>query len=524
MYDLSILIPARNEQFLKNTVEDLLKNIRGKTEIIVVLDGAWSSPALSSDERLTVVYHPVSVGQRAATNEAARLSKAKYLMKVDAHCAFDEGFDVKMIEDMQDNWTMVPVMKNLHAFDWKCANCGRRTYQGGKPLVCESCGSSDINQKLVWQPKKSPNSTSYRFDKALHFQYFGEYKKKQDGDLVETMSLQGSCFMMTREKYWELDICDEKHGSWGQQGVEVACKTWLSGGRVIVNRRTWYAHLFRTQPGFGFPYPLKGSEQEKAREYSRDLWLNNRWDKAIHPLSWLIDKFAPVPGWHDDKSKGIIYYTDNKVSESISSIVQKQLKATGLPIVSCSLSPIAFGENYVLQKDRGYITMFEQIYIALCKSKADIIFFCEHDILYQESHFEFIPPKKDVFYYNTNVWKTDGVKAVRTDDCKQVSGLVAYRELLVGHYKKRLELIQQNGFSRAMGFEPGTHGRPERVDDYKCDSWESRFPNIDIRHDKNLTETRWSPEEYRNEKYTKGWKEIALKDVPGWQNLDQLFI
>ncbi len=59
-------------------------------------------------------------------------------------------------------------------------------------------------------------------------------KKQQEGDLVETMSLQGSCFMMTRKKYWELDICSEDFNSWGQQGVEVACKTWLSGGKVYL--------------------------------------------------------------------------------------------------------------------------------------------------------------------------------------------------------------------------------------------------------------------------------------------------
>lgn len=30
---------------------------------------------------------------RAATNYAARLASGRYFMKVDAHCAFDEGFD-----------------------------------------------------------------------------------------------------------------------------------------------------------------------------------------------------------------------------------------------------------------------------------------------------------------------------------------------------------------------------------------------------------------------------------------------
>ena len=71
---------------------------------------------------------------------------------------------------------------------------------------------------VIWYAKPSPQSTSYRFDNTLHFQYFGEYKSKQKGDLVETMSLQGSCWMMTRDKYFELEPCDEKHGSWGQQG------------------------------------------------------------------------------------------------------------------------------------------------------------------------------------------------------------------------------------------------------------------------------------------------------------------
>jgi len=55
--------------------------------------------------------------------------------------------------------------------------------------------------------------------------------------------------MLTREKYWELNICDESLGSWGSQGIEVACKTWLSGGKCLVNHSTWYAHMFRTQGG-----------------------------------------------------------------------------------------------------------------------------------------------------------------------------------------------------------------------------------------------------------------------------------
>ena len=45
-YDLTIVIPARNEEWLSQTVVDLLKNKRGKTKILVGLDGQWATPAI----------------------------------------------------------------------------------------------------------------------------------------------------------------------------------------------------------------------------------------------------------------------------------------------------------------------------------------------------------------------------------------------------------------------------------------------------------------------------------------------
>ena len=128
-YDLSILIPARQEAFLSETLVDLLKNIRRKTEIIVVLDGAPELKPLPEDPRLTVIRHYESVGQRKATNEACKLSNAKYVMKTDAHTAWDEGFDVKLMANMQDDWTVVPVMRNLWVFDWVCPKDSFTHYQ-----------------------------------------------------------------------------------------------------------------------------------------------------------------------------------------------------------------------------------------------------------------------------------------------------------------------------------------------------------------------------------------------------------
>ena len=37
---------------------------------------------------------------------------------------------------------------------------------------------------IVWYPKPSPNSSSFRFDKTMHFQYWGDWGNRQKGDLA----------------------------------------------------------------------------------------------------------------------------------------------------------------------------------------------------------------------------------------------------------------------------------------------------------------------------------------------------
>lgn len=212
---------------------------------------------------------------------------------------------------------------------------------------------------------------------------------------------------------------------------------------------------------------------------------------------------------------GIVYYTNNNLCSLIMKAVQRQILKIGLPVVSVSLAPIDFGQNIVLSATPGPLTMFKQILEGLRASKEEIIFFCEHDILYHSSHFEFIPPRSDIYYYNENIYKVrypDG-KAL-TYLCNQTSGLCAYREFLLKHYEERVRRVKLEGYSREIGFEPGTHNREARIDDYKAESWMSKYPNIDIRHDKNLTPSRWKKEQFRNQKFTAGWQEVT--SIPGW--------
>lgn len=514
--DCTIVIPARQEMFLQKTIDDILQHIEGDTEIIAVLDGAWM--AIKDHPRVRLLYYPQSIGQRAATNQAVKLSQAKYIMKCDAHCSFDQGFDVKMMREMHDDWTMVPLMRNLHAFDWVCPD-GHRRYQGPSG-PCKECGK-ETTRDILWFAKESPKSTSYCFDSLPHFQYNREYTKRPEGkgDITETMSLQGSCWMLTREKYWELNVCDENFGSWGSQGIEVAVKTWLSGGKVMCNKKTWYAHLFRTQGGdFSFPYEMSHRKQEYAKQYAKDLFFNNKWPKAIHPLSWLVEKFWPVPGWTPDDikrlkgepivKKEIVFCTDNQLNLKIAHKVQKQLRKIPLPIISVSLKPMPhFGnQNVYLPMKRGYEAYFTQILEGLKASSADFVFLCEHDVLYHPSHFDFIPPTKDKFYYNHNWWRvrlTDGF-CVHWD-ANQVSQLCADRKLLIDWYSKRIEEIKQG--KKEWSFEPGKSGE-------LTESWKSPYPNVDIRHGHTLTKDKWSLKDFRDKSTAKGFCEA--QEIPEW--------
>jgi glycosyltransferase involved in cell wall biosynthesis len=310
--ELSILIPARREMFLARTVQDIIEHSEAETEIIVVLDGAWAEPEIPQHPMVNIVFLPVSVGQRKATDIAVKLARGKYVAKVDAHCAFDQGFDRKMIDFMKrvgDDVTAVPVMRNLWAFDWKCYHCGFKKYQGPTPEKCEQCGKGDkMRRKVMWVGKERPQSWSYCFDSEPHFQYFEQYKKRPETKAMletfgytETMSLQGSFFMATKERYLALDMGGD-YGSWGNQGLQIACATWLSGGRVLVNHDTWYAHMFRTQGGdFSFPYENPGREVQKTKHSVKDALWNGTYPGQKLPVSWLIERFGPIPGWDADK-------------------------------------------------------------------------------------------------------------------------------------------------------------------------------------------------------------------------------
>lgn len=323
MPELSIIIPARNECYLARTLLSTLSAIRGNSEIIVVLDGYIPDEPLPDDSRLRVVHNQTPRGQRPCTNEAARISDAKYILKTDAHVMFADGFDVDLIAACNDQTTVLPRMYTLHAHDMVCQACGTRHDNYNETLPCPRCNHDVMIKDVIWQPKyrKKTDHMWFRAPDAdyhpMRVQYwdakasrefpdaYREYKKwrKRQPPIADTMAGIGCAWLMQRKRYWDLGGLDEGHGHWGQMGVEIACKSWLSGGRQVVNTNTWVAHFFRCGDNSPCPWPMKEKDCEAARTYSIALWTGGQWPQQKRPLSWLADKFPFVPTWQNQQKK-----------------------------------------------------------------------------------------------------------------------------------------------------------------------------------------------------------------------------
>jgi len=230
---------------------------------------------------------------------------------------------------------------------------------------------------------------------------------------------------------------------------------------------------------------------------------------------------------------GIIYYTDNRLREPYYSLAQQYILCSGLPISSCSLKSINFGKNVVIDGIRSYPTMLRQIVTALENSEADFVFFAEHDVLYHFTHFNFIPQKDNVFYYNKNVyrWWIYNNYVIRYDRMLPLSCMCVNRQFALEHYRLRVKKMNEWGLdhfrsreprqARIWGYEPGT--KPRRRGGFSDDVhevWSSEYPNIDIRHTRTFSSPKVNPWDFIH--LPTGWEQKSLSEIEGW-DLKSLF-
>lgn len=281
MIELSVIIPNRNSPFTTKTIEDVLKNAGCEVEVIVNVDEQWPLP-LVEDPRVHYIHPSSPIGLREGVNACVLLAKGKFIMKTDDHCAFMPGFGDTLIRAHKDNkWVQIPRRYALDAENWKIGNEGDSKYP--------------IDYMYIDFPRKGKDH-----DDGMH----GVPWKRSDRDhlpIDETPSMQGSCYFMTRDYFMNGlgGLSEEGYGQFAQESQEIGFKTWLSGGALMVNKETWYAHLHKGKT-YGRMYRFPGGTVE-ASNWSADYWLNDRWEGRIHDFAWFIDeKFPGMPSWPAD--------------------------------------------------------------------------------------------------------------------------------------------------------------------------------------------------------------------------------
>ncbi len=290
MPDLSIIIPERNEPYGTKTVQDLLDKAETDIEIIVHVDERW--PEIVKDKRVTYLHPDTPKGMRAGINAGLTRAKSKYVMKVDAHCLFAQGFDKTLLADMQNDWLVVPRRYALHLTGWKKA----------PRIPCK-------DYHFISYPKLKGSYGISIFPREWK-QRMRERRGNPLYDIDDTMILQGSCWLANKDYFMKrvgfLDDSPDHYSTFSGEQLEVGLKYWLGGGAIKVNKNTWYAHLFKNRHYYeSRPEAKKNKESLKATggwAWSAKHWLRNEEPKMLHPFSWLVEKFWPVPSWPEDRS------------------------------------------------------------------------------------------------------------------------------------------------------------------------------------------------------------------------------
>lgn len=281
MSKVSVIIPSRNEKFLVPTVEAVLRNAVGDIEVVVTLDGYWPDPPLPIDPRIAVIHRGSAQGMRQGINAGVAVASGEWLMKLDAHCDVSHGFDEVLKQHSDKDWVTVPRRMSLDPEKW----------------ARQENGKAPVDAHYLSNPFERPGDPSC----GLHGTVWNDRARKRKDILVdEEMSSQGSCWFMHRSHWDRIGRMEpEKYGNFIQEFQEIGLKTWLGGGKVMVNKRCHYLHLHKGKE-HGRGYFISKQEMQAGADFATRYWMTDSWKKRVHDLKWLIERFSPVPGWPED--------------------------------------------------------------------------------------------------------------------------------------------------------------------------------------------------------------------------------
>ena len=281
MAKVSIIIPARGEkpENLQRTTDSIYENATGDFEVIVGFNGT-EILVNSIGPGVRWISFPDNVGIKGNINTLALLAKGKYILKLDAHCSVSKGFDEILQADMQDDWVVTPRFKIIKD-DWSI-----QTKDGEEEFYDYFYLSCPFTDK-----------------RGLRFKAGGHWpertKERLDIPIDETPQIHGSGWFMTKDRFFELGgfPLQDPYGH-GQEPLWIGLKNWLAGGKVMVNKKTWYAHLHQDSSQRG--YLENKEETERTYNITANYWLSNLWSERKHDFSWFVDNFSPMPTWPDN--------------------------------------------------------------------------------------------------------------------------------------------------------------------------------------------------------------------------------
>jgi hypothetical protein len=282
---VSAIIPARNEIFLAKTIDDLFAKAKGELEVVAVLDGYWPDPPLKERPGLVILHKGEAQGMREAENSATAIATGDFLLKCDAHCMFGEGYDEILKAECDYGQVVVPRRVSLEPEKWEIANTGK----------------SPVDAHFLCWPWGGPDSRG-GFHQGLHGQVWKE-RAYNNRDILfdDEMSSQGSCWFMRKKHFMDhlFPLDTMLYGNFIQEFQEIGLKTWLGGGACKIQKKTWYAHLHKGKT-YGRMWPANRRDFSDGLIKSMYYWMNNRWAERKYDITWLVEKFWPVPTWPEN--------------------------------------------------------------------------------------------------------------------------------------------------------------------------------------------------------------------------------
>ena len=297
---LSIIIPSRTEKFLNKTILSVLQNAVGELEILVVLDGYENTPYEKIiDPRVKYISLPNNgqMQKRQGINTAVSIAKGEYVMSLDAHCCVAKGFDEVLTRDCTDNMIMVPRRYRIDIETWDKTKNDPRIPIDYEYFMWQKLipGFHDGAKKL-----KSGRFGGYKWDERT--------KARWDIPIDDILTFQGSCWIMKKDWFKKCGFMKvDGYTGWGQEAESLSFTTWMTGGRVMVDKNTWYAHLHKGKT-HGRMYEWNLDQIRQSYDYSFDFWIHNRPLKGrIHNFHWLIEKFWPIPNFPENWKEKLGY-------------------------------------------------------------------------------------------------------------------------------------------------------------------------------------------------------------------------